>query len=206
MRRQSYDGPLLTGRALVRGAAIFALAVALYGYATDHDVHNAQQLLTSVLTDLQHLGRQDTQGAGRQPPASANAKADIPVGYLAAYRSAARICPNLTWSLLAAIGKVESDHGRVRLPGVRSGANWAGAAGPMQLGIGGKAGDTWGRYGDGVPGHVYRIGSAAKAAAHKLCADGVRTGRISQAVYAYNHDWGYVARVRAIARRYQREP
>ena len=29
----------------------------------------------------------------------------------------------LPWSVLAAIGKVESDHGRARLPGVRSGCN-----------------------------------------------------------------------------------
>ena len=40
----------------------------------------------------------------------------------------------IPWPVLAAIGKVESDHGRVRLPGVRSGSNWAGACGPMQIG------------------------------------------------------------------------
>ncbi len=47
--------------------------------------------------------------------------------------SAAQTCPGLPWSVLAGIGKVESDHGRANLPGVRSGSNSAGAEGPMQL-------------------------------------------------------------------------
>src|SRR4051794_28873380 len=48
--------------------------------------------------------------AGSQSPAnlggpSGLALADIPVGYLTAYRSAAGRCPGLRWQLLAAIGK-----------------------------------------------------------------------------------------------------
>src|SRR6266496_4902656 len=80
--------------------------------------------------------------------------------------------------------KVESDHGRSRLPGVRSGANSAGAAGPMQIGIGGKAGDTWAAYGDGVPAHVYQPRYAIPAAARKLCRDGARSD-VSRALFAY---------------------
>ena len=42
----------------------------------------------------------------------------------------APVCP---WSVLAGIGKVESDNGESSLPGVQSGANSAGAEGPMQF-------------------------------------------------------------------------
>jgi hypothetical protein len=58
---------------------------------------------------------------------SASATAEIPATYLALYRQAATTCPGLDWSILAAIGKVETDHGRSTLPGVHSGHNGAGA-------------------------------------------------------------------------------
>jgi hypothetical protein len=136
-------------------------------------------------------------------------RADIPPGYLALYqRAAARTCPGLAWSVLAAVGKVESDHGRARLPGVRSGANWAGAAGPMQLGVGGKAGRTWQRY--RVDGNrdgrrsVYDPADATATAARYLCAHGAaRPGGLRRALFAYNHSAAYVRQVLAIARRYQ---
>ncbi len=67
---------------------------------------------------------------------TAQALARIPPAYLAAYQQAAAGCPGLPWTVLAAIGEVESDHGRLYAPGVTRGANAAGAAGPMQLGIG----------------------------------------------------------------------
>jgi hypothetical protein len=137
------------------------------------------------------------------PTPSRAARADIPRAYLTAYQRAARTCPHLSWAVLGAIGKAESDHGRTRLPGVHAGANWAGAAGPMQLGIGGRAGPTWQRYGDGVPGHVYQIGPAAQAAARKLCHDGARTGNLRAALWAYNPSAAYVSGVLAQAGRYQ---
>jgi ABC-type cobalt transport system substrate-binding protein len=64
-------------------------------------------------------------GGGSQP--SHGALADIPPDYLALYRAAAGVCPGLDWSILAAIGKIETDHGRSTLPGVSSGENSAGA-------------------------------------------------------------------------------
>src|SRR5258707_3181710 len=54
--------------------------------------------------------------------------------------------------ILAGIGRVESDDGRTTLPGVHSGANAFGAAGPMQIGIGGAAGHQ----GGGAPVHPAR--------------------------------------------------
>jgi hypothetical protein len=109
--------------------------------------------------------------------------------------------------VLAAIGKVETNHGRLQAPGVTSGANFAGAAGPMQIGIGGKAGNTFGAYaadgdGDGISS-VYNPADAIFTAASYLCRNGGgKGGDLSRAIFAYNHaDW-YVTKVLAIASTY----
>jgi hypothetical protein len=162
-----------------------------------------------VAGDLGLLGDPPAHARGRparQAPPSRAAKADIPAGYRTLYRRAAGHCPGLPWSVLAGIGKVESDHGRARLAGVRSGWNRAGAAGPMQFGIGvGRAGNAWARFGgdydrDGRPS-VYDPGDAIPAAARYLCAHGAPR-HLDRALYAYNPSWSYVARVKRIARRY----
>ena len=76
-------------------------------------------------------------------PAASTAAASIPVGYLADYQKAgARY--GIPWTLLAGIGTVESGNGQSTAPGVHSGTNAYGAAGPMQFGTGGAAGNTWG--------------------------------------------------------------
>ena len=177
----------------LRGSVILAcllvLAVTAYGVADD-------------------LGMLDppTTPAPRTPAPSRTATADIPAGYLRLYQSATRRCRGLSWAVLAAVGKVESDHGRARLPGVRSGWNRAGAAGPMQFGIGqGRAGNAWARYGadynhDGRVS-VYDPGDAIPAAARYLCASGA-PHHLDAALYAYNPSRAYVAQVRTIARRY----
>lgn len=64
---------------------------------------------------------------------SSDALTDIPAEYLVLYRQTATLCSGLDWSILAAIGKIETDHGRSPLPGVHSGTNSAGAGGPMQF-------------------------------------------------------------------------
>src|ERR1019366_1800837 len=50
---------------------------------------------------------------------------------------------NNGWAYLAALNNAESTFGTSQLPGVHSGSNSAGAAGPMQIGIGGAATDNW---------------------------------------------------------------
>ena len=89
------------------------------------------------------------QAAACQAPAAAStAAASIPASYLAGYRRAgARY--GISWTVLAGIGTVESGNGQSTAPGVRSGTNPYGAAGPMQFGVGGAAGNTWG----GTPVH-----------------------------------------------------
>jgi len=106
--------------------------------------------------------------------------------------------------VLAAIGKVETNHGRLQAPGVTSGANFAGAAGPMQIGIGGKAGNTFGAYavdgdGDGIS-NVYNPADAIFTAASYLCRNGGgKGGDLSRAVFAYNHaDWYVTAMIPAV--------
>jgi membrane-bound lytic murein transglycosylase B len=137
--------------------------------------------------------------APRQPGPSRAATADIPAGYLRLYRQAgARY--RIPWSVLAGIGKVESDHGRVRLAGVRSGSNWAGACGPMQIGCvpDSKAGNSWARYGHG---HPHDPANAIPAAARYLVDHGARHN-LDRALFAYNHSRSYVARVKQLAHRY----
>ena len=148
-----------------------------------------------------------TDKAKAQHPSRA-ARADIPRAALGHYRHTCRgevwrtrqgrryAC----WAVLAAIGKVESDHGRSRAPGVRSGVNRHGCcAGPMQFNLRDGPPSTWDRWGRG---DVYDLTDAARAAARKLRADGAAR-HLERAVHAYNHDWGYVAQVLALARHYQ---
>jgi membrane-bound lytic murein transglycosylase B len=169
-------------------ACLLVLAVTAYGVAQDLGLLEAPAQAAPA-----------PKRAAGQPRPSMAAVADIPADYLRLYRQAgARY--RVPWSVLAAIGKVESDHGRTRLPGVRSGSNWAGACGPMQLGCvpGSKAGNAWARYGRGRP---HDPANAVPAAARYLVDHGARRN-LDRALYAYNHSRAYVARVKAIARRY----
>ena len=167
-------------------ACLFLLAVTAYGVAED-------------LGLIEPPAQAAPKRADGQPTPSRAAVADIPAGYLRLYRTAGTRY-RIPWSVLAAIGKVESDHGRVRLPGVRSGSNWAGACGPMQLGCvpGSKAGNAWARYGRGRP---HDPANAIPAAARYLVDHGARRN-LDRAIYAYNHSRSYVAKVKQLARRY----
>jgi hypothetical protein len=123
--------------------------------------------------------------AARQPNPTAAARADIPAAYLDLYRAAVnKHCPGLSWTILAGVGKVESNHGRADLPGVRSGLNSAGCcAGPMQFNLTDGPPSTWAKYGHGNP---YDPGDAIPAAARKLCAEGAaRPGGLVPAVAGY---------------------
>ena len=71
---------------------------------------------------------------------------DIPANYLALYQAAGQRYGIDPW-ILAAIGSIETDHGRSTAPGVHSGVNSYGCcAGPMQFSVLG-AGSTWDTYG-----------------------------------------------------------
>jgi hypothetical protein len=121
---------------------------------------------------------------------SALALSDIPPAYLVLYLDAAPTCPGLPWGVLAGIGKVESDHGQSGAPGVHSGANFAGAEGPMQF-----EPATFAEYAvDADPAvalSVYDPADAIYTAAAMLCSNGAASGTpagISQAIFAYCAD------------------
>jgi peptidoglycan DL-endopeptidase CwlO len=170
-------------------ACLLVLAVTAYGVAQD----------LSLLEPQAQAPPAPKKPVAGQPRPSRVAAADIPRSYLRLYCQAGTRY-RIPWSVLAAVGKVESDHGRTRLPGVRSGSNWAGACGPMQIGCvpGSKAGNSWARYGHGRP---HDPAAAIPAAARYLVDHGARHN-LDRAIYAYNHSWAYVAKVKAIARRY----
>ena len=189
---------LLAGLGLRRSvilACLLVLAVTVYGVAED----------LGLIEPPAHAAPARTP-AVRQPSPCRAAVADIPAGYLRLYRQAgARY--RVPWLVLAAIGKVESDHGRLRLPGVRSGLNryrdrhgrWRRCcAGPMQFNLTDGPPSTWQRHGRG---NVYDPADAIPAAARKLVADGARRD-LDRALYAYNHSRAYVARVKRLARAY----
>ena len=136
---------------------------------------------------------------GGSPPGPGTG--DIPAAMLLTYRHAAAACPGLSWTVLAAIGTVESNNDQSTLPGVHSGHNPAGAMGPMQF-----EPATFARYdrpippGGFDPPSPYDPVDAAYAAARMLCANGAADGRrLGQAVFAYNHSEVYVAQVLHIA-------
>lgn len=142
-------------------------------------------------------------GSGFGGAEAGGAVADIPATELRLYRAAASRY-RISWSVLAAIGKAECDHGRDPDPSCsHPGAeNYAGAGGPMQF-----LAPTWATYKvdadrDGDADR-WNSADAIYGAANYLRASGIRTN-LPQAVWAYNHSAEYVRDVLDIAERYRR--
>ncbi len=148
-------------------------------------------------------------GSGDRPPENVARAAspvttrvgDIPSAWVRLYKHAgARY--NLDWTVLAAVGAVESDHGRPELVGVRSGANSAGAAGPAQF-----LAATWQRFGVDADGNgvadPHNAADAVNAMAAYLRASGA-PDNWRRALWAYNHSDDYAARVLRRAATYRR--
>jgi len=180
-----------TGASLVKGVAaalVAGVALMLVG------------LLATIGLALAMVGA-GVAGAGQGDP-SETALADIPAELLDVYRQAAEDSCAMPWPVLAAVGKVEADHGRSTLAGVRSGANQAGAMGPMQFLAG-----TWAAYGRDGDGDgradVYNPTDAIWGAANYLCANGAGDpARLRDAIWNYNHASWYVDQVLDMAARY----
>jgi Transglycosylase SLT domain len=125
---------------------------------------------------------------------SALARRDIPARYLMLYENAAQRY-GIDWAILAAVGKVECDHGRDPDPScTRDGAtNSAGAGGPMQF-----VASTWAGYGVEVDGDGqadrWSPADAIYSAANYLRASGAPHDN-EGALLAYNHAGWYVAEV-----------
>ena len=174
-----------------------------------------------ILAAITGAAQQTATGTAIYPP-SPGAVADIPGDRLAVYQQAAARY-GLDWAILAAIGKIECDHGRLQLPGCNppGTTNSAGATGPMQfLAPTWRAGtrlgtvpppgppttnDTAGYATDGDQdgiADVWNPADAVAGAARYLKASG-GPADYPKAVYAYNHSPAYVAEVLRTADTYR---
>jgi hypothetical protein len=170
--------------------------------------------------------------SGDAPEASAAAGGGaISDGLEAVYRDAAvRYCGGLPSEVLAAVGWVESrhggghvdpvsgdmdreilgppldgTHGRIRMTDPTSADGWAHAEGPMQF-----LPSTWRYWATLAPARPagtvaspHNLWDAVHTAARMLCGGQQVITDLRAAVYRYNHDWGYVDTVFAVADRYR---
>jgi hypothetical protein len=135
-------------------------------------------------------------------PVDTTVSAGRPVNYLQLYQaSAAEYCPGLSWTVLAAIGEIESGDG------ANDGPSTAGALGPMQF-----LPSTWAAWGTDAfgqtgPPDINNPFDAVPSAARMLCADGAATGwaGLAAAIFDYNHAGWYVTEVLDLASEYAQE-
>ena len=143
-------------------------------------------LIAAVTGAVAGITGQQASACTAQPAAS-SAAASIPANYLADFKAAGTRY-GIPWTVLAAIGAVESGFGQ------DDGPSSAGALGPMQF-----EPPAWALYGDG--GNIMDPDDAIPAAARLLIASGA-PGNLQQAIFAYNHSAAYVTDVLAQAARY----
>lgn len=150
---------------------------------------------------LGHGAQVVSLGGSRTPPPQQQEVASVgrPGSYLELYKTAATRCPGLSWTVLAAIGQVESGHGR------NNGPSSAGALGPMQF-----MPATWKHYGVDGDGDgkkdIWSPYDAVPGAANYLCANGAGKGgeKLRKSIWFYNHSWDYVNKVMGFAEAYAR--
>jgi Transglycosylase SLT domain len=135
----------------------------------------------------------------QQLPVARVTSGQQPSSYLQLFMaSAADYCPGLSWTVLAAIGQIES------ADGTNNGPSTAGALGPMQF-----LPSTWAlwgidAFGQTGPPDVMNPYDAVPSAARLLCADGATDGTagLRAAIFDYNHAEWYVNEVLALAAEY----
>ena len=173
-------------------------------------IHNVAALISApgvAMPALKREVRAVLGGAGRvvslrepQLPVDASTSSGKPATYLQLFReSAARYCPGMSWTVLAAIGQIESGDG------ANVGPSTAGAEGPMQFLP--STWQEWGitAFGEPGPPNVMDPYDAVPSAARLLCAAGAGTvAGLPGAIFAYNHASWYVAEVLALAQQYAR--
>ena len=198
------------GGASALGIAGVDLVVSNRASATLGLIHNVAALINAPGVAMPALKREVRAIVGRggkvislrQPrlPVDTSTSGHKPSTYIELFReSAARYCPGMSWTVLAAIGQIESGFG------ANTGPSSAGALGPMQF-----LPSTWrvwgiSAFGEPGPPNVMDPYDAVPSAARYLCAAGAGTqAGLARAIFAYNHaDW-YVAEVLALARQYAR--
>ena len=194
-----------------RSWPLIAAAVAVFGL-----------LIAGVAIIAAITGSSGCEPGSSSGPPSKQAERDIPSDFLRLYQQAGAKY-RIPWEILAGIGREECDHGRLDdrsctpRPGASGpgAANSAGAAGPMQIGIGGAAGDIFSRRtvdagGDGKTGAHDPADAIATAAIILIKDKGAPQGKpidaYRTAVRAYNgagpQAEAYADRVIADARTY----
>jgi hypothetical protein len=148
------------------------------------------------------LRQQQLPTVSATPAAPAAAPGQLPTTYLQLFQeSAAKYCPGLSWTVLAAIGQIES------ADGTNIGPSSAGALGPMQFLPSTWA--VWGidAFGQTGPPDIMNPYDAVPSAARMLCADGAASGGsgVAAAIFDYNHATWYVNEVLALAAEYARD-
>ena len=205
------------GRQLVRFGAAAPLGVAgvdlVVGSATSRKlglVHQVAALISAPganMTALTATVRAILGPAARilslrqqqLPVASVPTSGGQPGTYLQLFKaSAARYCPGLSWTVLAAIGQIESGDG------TNVGPSSAGALGPMQFLP--STWQVWGTdgFGQSGPPDIMNPYDAVPSAARLLCAAGAAAGgqSLAGAIFDYNHANWYVSEVLALAAQY----
>jgi hypothetical protein len=134
------------------------------------------------------------------PAPSAYALQTIPRSYLKLYVRVGNEY-GLEWPMLAAVGQIESRSGTSKLPGVSSGTNYAGAAGPAQF-----EPATWQRFGVDADGggqmNPYDPVDAITSMAAYLKASGAPQDW-NKALIAYNHSQPYADAVTKLGARFR---
>ena len=163
------------------------------------------------------------------PVAPGSTVGDIPESLFGVYVAAAGSCPGLAWSVLAAIGSIESGHGQgrvdpttgdvrppilgpaldgrsgfARMPDPSSADGWTHAQGPMQF-----LPSTWRRWGRLAAGRPagstpspHNAWDAIWTAAAYLCGSSGRVTDVRAAIRTYNRSDAYVNKVLAKAGEY----
>jgi cell wall-associated NlpC family hydrolase len=178
--------------AALAAAALLVLAVGLGGCVA---------VVSGVIGGGSGTGAGATagQGSGSGSGDGAGGPA-VPATWEQLDRAAAATCPGLPWTVLAAIGRVESNSGQSTTPGVHSGANSAGAEGPMQFEPATFAAYSTVGPGGATPPSPYDPIDAVYTAATLLCANGAGTsGSLSNAIEDYNHSTVYLNTVVVLA-------
>lgn len=170
-------------------------------------IHNVAALISAPSVAIGKLKREVRAALGGtgtvvsmrpQLPVDRGGSGGRPRTYLELFHAAAaRYCPGMSWTVLAAIAQIESGDG------TNNGPSPAGALGPMQFLPSTWA--TWGitAFGESGPPNIMDPYDAVPAAARYLCAAGASTpDGLPRAIFAYNHANWYVAEVLALAKQY----
>jgi hypothetical protein len=201
--------PVIFGKAATLGVAGVDLVVDSSLSRKLGLVHSVAALISAPAAGLAPLTRAVRAAAGRgariyslrreQLPVSSSVAGGLPTTYIGLFQqSAARDCPGMSWTILAAIGQIES------ADGTNEGPSTAGALGPMQFLP--STWRIWGTDGFGQTGtpDIMNPYDAVPSAARMLCADGAASGGHSlyQAIFDYNHAGWYVTEVLDLAGAY----